>query len=366
MRVYLTIALLLALAPTAGAEPCAAVHGDACTTSGTAATGFVAVQPTSEKGVANGYAGLDGAGLVPVAQLPGLPAAWGAITGTLSAQTDLQTALDGKSATSHTHTGVYEPAGVAFSELSGTASDAQVPAAVARDSEVTSEIATHAGAADPHTGYQRESEKAAANGYASLDGNTRVPLAQLGSGTADTTTYLRGDGSWQVPAGGAGPVTAYHLAADHAISSTTATEVMQAPTLAAGTYVFEWFIVGQSATTTVGLKFGVNYTGTATTFVARLEQGTTGAAAATGVVDGTIATLTGNVLEHSSAITETTAAPNLGPTTGVSTVNENALYTIRGVMVVTNGGDLELWHGSETATSTTVKAGTSLILTKVN
>lgn len=37
-------------------------------------------------------------------------AAWGALTGTLSNQTDLQTALDGKSATAHTHTGVYEPA----------------------------------------------------------------------------------------------------------------------------------------------------------------------------------------------------------------------------------------------------------------
>ena len=53
-------------------------------------------QATSAKGQINGYAGLDGAGLVPVAQLPGLPTAWGAITGTLSAQTDLQSALDGK------------------------------------------------------------------------------------------------------------------------------------------------------------------------------------------------------------------------------------------------------------------------------
>lgn len=43
-------------------------------------------------------------------------AAWGAITGTLSDQTDLQTALDGK-----------EPAGVAFSELTGSATGAQLP-----------------------------------------------------------------------------------------------------------------------------------------------------------------------------------------------------------------------------------------------
>lgn len=47
-------------------------------------------QSLSAKGVANGYAGLDAGGLVPVAQLPGLPTAWGAITGVLSAQTDLK------------------------------------------------------------------------------------------------------------------------------------------------------------------------------------------------------------------------------------------------------------------------------------
>lgn len=33
----------------------------------------------------------------------GGPASWGAITGTLSDQTDLQTALNGKAATVHTH-----------------------------------------------------------------------------------------------------------------------------------------------------------------------------------------------------------------------------------------------------------------------
>ena len=37
-------------------------------------------------------------------------AAWGGITGTLSDQTDLQSALDAKSSTSHNHAGTYEPA----------------------------------------------------------------------------------------------------------------------------------------------------------------------------------------------------------------------------------------------------------------
>ena len=95
-------------------------------------------QRESEKGTANGYAGLDGAGLVPVAQLPGLPAAWGSITGTLSAQTDLQSALDGKTATGHAH--------AASDVTSGT-----------------------------------------------------VATARLGSGTADSTKFLRGDQTWAAP-----------------------------------------------------------------------------------------------------------------------------------------------------------------------
>lgn len=82
--------------------------------------------------------------------------------------------------------------------------DADIPATIARDSEVTAAVAAHEAAADPHTGYQRESEKAAASGYASLDAGTLVPVAQLGTGTPTGSKFLRDDRTWQVPPGGGG------------------------------------------------------------------------------------------------------------------------------------------------------------------
>lgn len=58
-------------------------------------------------------------------------------------------------------------------------------------------VGAHEAAADPHTGYQRESEKGIANGYASLGSDGLVPQEQLGVGTQDGTKFLRDDGTWQ-------------------------------------------------------------------------------------------------------------------------------------------------------------------------
>lgn len=69
--------------------------------------------------------------------------------------------------TSHTH---------AESDITGLTSDL---AAKATPADITAAVSAHEAASDPHTGYQRESEKAQANGYASLGADGKVPTAQL-------------------------------------------------------------------------------------------------------------------------------------------------------------------------------------------
>lgn len=99
-------------------------------------------------------------------------------------------------------------------------------------SAVASSLATHAGAADPHPGYQLESEKDAANGYAGLNGSGKLADARvaqsnvtqhnaaLDHGTLagltddDHAQYSRADGtrSFTAPVGGVTPTAGAHLA----------------------------------------------------------------------------------------------------------------------------------------------------------
>jgi hypothetical protein len=156
------------------------------------------------------------------------------------------------------------------------------------------------------------------------------------------------------------------LSSAYTNSTTTGTEVTGlSQTLVAGSYRFSYFLLCQSAATTTALDFGINYTGTMTAGAFRTQIGTTGAAAATGVADGTLNTVTGNVMEHWSAITESTTAPNMGAFAGVATANENFLVVVEGILVVSNGGDLELWVASEVGSSqVTVGVGSNLLVTR--
>lgn len=73
------------------------------------------------------HATLDVDGKVPAAQLPTSSGggAWGSITGTLADQTDLNSALSGKSDTGHTHSGVYQPAATVLTNTTAAFTTAQ-------------------------------------------------------------------------------------------------------------------------------------------------------------------------------------------------------------------------------------------------
>lgn len=96
--------------------------------------------------------------------------------------TGLQGALDGKEAAG------VAAAAVAAHEAAGDPHPQYLTAAEGDAAyEALGAVATHAAQADPHPAYQRESEKDAANGYAGLDGSSKLNGAQQKYGSAANT-----------------------------------------------------------------------------------------------------------------------------------------------------------------------------------
>ena len=129
-------------------------------------TDIAAKESSANKGTVGGYAPLDSAAKVPSVNLPVYPTVitdHAALSGRSSADAHPTTAITGLDTA------------LAGKEAVGVANSA---------------VAAHAGASDPHVGYQKESDKGIASGYASLDGTIKVPLAQIPTGTTATTVAL--------------------------------------------------------------------------------------------------------------------------------------------------------------------------------
>jgi hypothetical protein len=166
-------------------------------------------------------------------------ASWGGITGTLSAQTDLQAALDAKGTSNFN--GVY-------GSLSG------IPATF------TPAAHTHA------TG--------------DITSGT-MATARLGSGTPDATTFLRGDQTWAVPSGGSDPWTYLRLSGDFPTTSGTAVDVTGlafAPT-ANQRYEFEAQLMLRTSTAAANPRVGLAWPAGMTDGVASIEEAQSATAA---------------------------------------------------------------------------------------
>jgi hypothetical protein len=215
---------------------------------------------------------------------------------------------------------------------SHTLTDGDIPAGIARDSEVTAAISSHEAASDPHAGYQLESEKAQANGYASLGADGKVPSAQL-------------------PAGGSDPFHArLVLAADKPTGAnvTPVTLGLSFPFLANSKYVIDIYaLVAPTAATTgcgflIDVSAAVTYVGTHVTH----QLAATGTLSGASSVGDAAATLSG----VSSGMPGTQIYPVIGG----------------GILVTgANAGTATLFFRSETTAVTTCKAGSMFLVTKV-
>lgn len=134
-------------------------------------------------------------------------------------------------------------------------------------------------------------------------------------------------------------------------------------TVGVGTWHFRYLVRYQSSIVTTGVKFSVNHTGTVTAFMANHMFGGIVAADATAGASQAQALSTGAPMRTFTVRAKSTA----GTSTTISTDSANAdmYYIIEGTMIVTVSGNIELWHGSETAASTQVMAGSALLLTQL-
>lgn len=250
--------------------------------------------------------------------------------------TGLQTALDGKSATTHNHDASYAALGhnhdATYSAL-GHNHDAAY--------EALGAVATHAGAADPHTGYQKESEKGQANGYAGLGAGGLVPIAQLASGTPNGSKFIRDDSTLQTPGGGSDPWTYLRLTSDFTTTSATAVNVTGlafTPT-ANQRYEFVARLMVRTATATVGPRPGLAWPTGMTDGVAFVQQ--TSSATANVFANGNI---------NAAVLSPVGGLPN-------NTQSYPALIEGMAIAGASPSGDIRVQLASETAgTTVTAKA----------
>jgi hypothetical protein len=223
---------------------------------------------------------------------------------------------------------------------------------------------------------RRINEITITNRHASLSVDVTVLLDRSGTDyriigpltlrPGESLHYIRGMGWLPIYLPSNPTLRPVKLGSDQSNSTTTLTEVAGlSVTTGVGTFSFNYKILYQAAVTTTGVRFSVNHTGTVTAFVANVHGATadtTATATQTGVADQDAIAATTHLFQVIAARAKSTTG--WGTTAGVDTANADMLTEISGLLICTVDGDIELWHGSEVAAASTVKAGSSLILTR--
>lgn len=203
-----------------------------------------------------------------------------------------------------------------------------------------------------------------ADGFDVTGGTTRRKLTVTG---ADMTLTGGGSNTYTFPAAtstlwGDDRIKIVALGSNFTNATTTMNEVTGFnTTLGSGTYHFKFVLICTANATTNSFKFSVNHTGTTSVFVYNLYFPSQGVTAATGVVDQVHNATTGNVWAFQATRTKNAT---LGPQTGVDTGSSDIMIIIEGFFINSTSGDFELYEGAEEATTTTIKAGSFVTITK--
>lgn len=277
--------------------------------------------------------------------------AWGSITGTLSAQTDLSGALDGKAASLGADDNyVTDAEKIVIGNTSGANTGDNTVATTGDSATAFFSSGTFDGDLLPAMSTTKKGG---------------VPATATPSGK-----YLKDDGTFATPGGGDDArliMDALDTGEQHDVTASTAlTEVTQlSQTLAAGTYTFRYYVIYRSNQLTNGIRLAVNYTGTNGAFVWWWRWSDLSALASTAVPDQDNIGAAGHVMGSLASRAKSTTTR--GTTLSVDTINADMFIIIEGVFVATGAGDLELWHGSEVNTAaytTSVMIGTSVEIHK--
>jgi hypothetical protein len=158
-------------------------------------------------------------------------------------------------------------------------------------------------------------------------------------------------------------LSANTLSITHSNTTTSLTSVSDINrTLETGVYSFKYMIRYNSELADTGIRLSVNYTGDTSFFVANVVWVDTSATDVT--KNANQSNISGGVMGAFSARSKSTTG--WGTTLSVDVANSDMLITIEGTFESTTVGNIELWHGSELAATSSVLPGTNLVITKTN
>jgi len=146
-------------------------------------------------------------------------------------------------------------------------------------------------------------------------------------------------------------------------TSTTLGTIMTTTGVGAGVWKFKYTLIYQSSSTSVGIQFGINHTGTVVDYAARWSHVTSGTTAVTAIGDNFTGTTGGALMEGMAGDTLNFRIGTAS--TGVQLANSNILVVVEGILVISATGSLQFKFAGETTAQVRIQPDMILELMKI-